>query len=310
MRDKLVDKIPDSHQVFTRYQSPGEYALSMKGSITEELLQDIQGKNITAVTFRAGDFSDLHSLQQLCKKVTYINISTRLFDWDFLSQLTSLKKLSCIFDVDEQPDISALTQLMELSIYGASFVQSMPALTELRKLYINDWTLPDFTPFTQQKKLEEVRIVDARKLQSLEGFTTSQLKSLIIDNAPKLTDASALASAAKLQMLQLIRCKAINNYDFLHHLREVFWLLVYNSAPLPSADCFKVMQQLEILGLAGTVLEDGMLSKLKQYPELKKIEIKNFEHYDITVRELKACLKQKWGSNLPDIVRDVVFDMN
>ena len=305
-----MDKIPNSHQVYTRYQRPDEYALSLKGSITEELLQDIQGKNITALTFRAGDFSDLHSLRQLCTQVTYISISARQFDWDFLSRLTSLQKLSCTIDIDEQPDISALTLLTELSIYGASFVQSMPALTELRKLFINDWTLTDFTAFTQQKKLEEVRIVDARKLQSLEGFNTGELKSLIIDNAPKLTDASALASAAKLQMLQLIRCKAINNYDFLQHLSEVFWLLVYNSAPLPSSDCFKVMQQLEILGLAGTVLEDGMLSKLKQYPELKKIEIKNFEHYDITVRELKAFLKQKWGSSLPDIVRDVELDRN
>lgn len=119
-----------------------------------------------------------------------------------------------------------------------------------------------------------------------------------------------IASAAKLRKLQLIRCKAIKNYEFLQHLFELYWLLVYNSAPLPSADCFKVMQQLEILGLAGTVLEDCMLSKLKQYPELKKIEIKNFEHYDITVRELKAYLKQKWGGDLPDIVRDVDLEMS
>jgi hypothetical protein len=310
MKDKLVDKIPNRHEIFTRYRHPGEYTLSVKGSITEDLLSEIQGVNVTAIDFDAGDFNDLSFLKQIAEDITYVSISTKQLDWGCLNQLRNLRVLRCKNERSETADISALTQLTELSIYGASFVQSMPALTELRKLYINDWTLTDFTAFTQQKKLEEVRIVDARKLRSLEGFNTGELKSLIIDNAPKLTEASALASAAKLQMLQLIRCKAINNYEFLQHLSEVFWLLVYNSAPLPSADCFKVMQQLEILGLAGTVLEDGMLSKLKQYPELKKIEIKNFEHYDITVRELKAFLKQKWGSNLPDIVRDVVLDMN
>ena len=299
-----------SHSLIPNYDHPQFFNLTVKGKITEELLRDIHNKDLYQIAFGAGDFSDLGFLRELSKTVRRVIVSPKEFDWQSLSYQPNLQKLICYSPSADSADISALTQLTELFIYGASFVQSMPTLKELKKLHINDWTMTDLTPFNQQKKLEEVWIVDARKLQSLEGFNTGQLKSLIIDNAPKLTDASALASAAKLQMLQLIRCKAIDNYDFLQHLSEVFWLLVYNSAPLPSADCFKVMQQLEILGLAGTVLEDGMLSKLKQYPELKKIEIKNFEHYDITVRELKACLKQKWGSNLPDIIRDVVFDMN
>ena len=299
-----------SHSLNPNYDHPQLFNLTVKGKVTEELLRDIHSKDLFQIAFDSGDYSDLGFLRKLNKTVRRVIVSPEEFDWQSLSYQTNLQKLICRSPSADSADISSFTQLTELSIYGASFVQSMPALTELRKLFINDWTLTDFTAFTQQKKLEEVRIVDARKLQSLEGFNTAQLKSLIIDNAPKLTDASALASAAKLQMLQLIRCKAINNYDFLQHLSEVFWLLVYNSAPLPSSDCFKVMQQLEILGLAGTVLEDGMLSKLKQYPELKKIGIKNFEHYDITVRELKAFLKQKWGSSLPDIVRDVELDRN
>lgn len=299
-----------SHHLNPDYDQPQFFNLKVNGKVTEELLRDIHNKDLLRISFGAGDFSDLSFLRELNKTILIVNANYDNVDWQSLCSHTNVRKLYCGCPCANTVDISALTQLTELSIYGASFVQSMPALTELRKLYINDWTLTDFTAFSQQKKLEEVRIVDARKLQSLQGFNTGQLKSLIIDNAPKLTDASALASAAKLQMLQLIRCKTISNYDFLQHLSEVFWLLVYNSAPLPSSDCFKVMQQLEILGLAGTVLEDGMLSKLKQYPELKKIEIKNFEHYDITVRELKAFLKQKWGSSLPDIVRDVELDMN
>lgn len=299
-----------SHTLYPNYDHPQLFNLTVKGKVTEELLRDIHNKDLFQIAFDSGDYSDLGFLRKLNKTVRRVIVSPQEFDWHSLSYQTNLQKLICRSPSADSADISALTQLTELSIYGASFVQSMPALTELRKLFINDWTLTDFTAFSQQKKLEEVCIVDARKLQSLQGFNTNNVKSLIIDNAPKLTDASALASAAKLQMLQLIRCKAINNYDFLQHLSEVFWLLVYNCAPLPSSDSFKVMQQLEILGLAGTVLEDGMLSKLKQYPELKKIEIKNFEHYDITVRELKAFLKQKWGSSLPEIVRDVVLDMN
>jgi len=204
----------------------------------------------------------------------------------------TLEDLSLQSDRKAKLDLSGFTRLQHLAAPHVTVRDTLDRLPALRSMVLLAYTAADLTSLAVHRRLEELTLKQAAKLESVAGVETlGHLSSLWIQLAPRLRDVAALASCARsLQSLRLDLCRSLGRLDDLAALGELRFLELGNCGELASFAPLSGLARLEGLYAWGdTKALDGDLSPLRGLP-LRELRMQARRSYRPSLAELKSEL--------------------
>ncbi len=282
------------------------YGVIFKGCITENMIEQISELKIGSIVFTQGDFSDLACLASHVKNVIRIIVKTSNFDVSELKVFENLEYLDIQSKLSVKQSIPSFKKLAYLSVYYAKCIDfSNFDGSKVKSLTINNWIDESLCPLKDIKNLENLTLVDARKLKRLEGIENlSKLKGFYIDSANQLEDISALGKLKELRSLKLIGCKSIQEHKVIGRLSNLQTLVMHKCSPIDSLFMLDNIKSIDTLGLKGTVIIDNDLSLLKRLPVLKRFDFTASKAYNVSKKDLLSLIESnpsyfdKYGEEL------------
>jgi hypothetical protein len=263
--------------------------LVIKGGISEEIEKVILKNRVRRLVISSGMFLDLSLLVEKKDEIESLSISSSAVDWSALNELKNVREIYFKGPVDVKMDFRSLPNLAKLYIYHEkNNFEQIYELNKLEKLRINNWRESDFSKFTGLTGLKELELVDARKLESVRGINQiSQIKSLSLTACSRFADISALKDAICLEALSIESCNKINWPNLISGLDNLRWLGLLKVKSFPSLKLFENCRELEEIKVIETKIEDGFVSMLKCFLNLKSASIQHKSSYDWKKVELK-----------------------
>ncbi|MFY8351375.1 hypothetical protein AAEU29_12625 [Pseudoalteromonas sp. SSM20] len=292
-----------SHDLIEQREREGLYNLVVRGAVTEELLQDIKGKEFKSVFLRAGNYPSLEFLCDIESDIKELVIACDQVDWESISKLSDLKGL--VFDSAYKIDLdfSCFNSLRTLGFYsGKQIDDSIYNIPSLVSLTIHNWVENDCTKLEKLESLESLRLYDSRKLENLNGLEKlEKLEGVEIDGARNLTNVDAIGRLSKLKKLFFVGCKKVESFSSIANNSELLWLCLTNCNEIDNLQFVEKLVSLDTFGIKGTTIIDGRLDMLTRLPNLKTCGFINKKHYNLKMKELKKILEERWGDKINEV---------
>ncbi len=233
-------------------------------------------------------------------------ILNSVFGWeentpmDFLNRNSWIKGIRIINDFC---DISPINNLKNLEYFGGSgkfkgeldfsnlqllhflafkwddkLYNNFNSLQKLKEIRITNLPYKDLTNFDHLfEKVKRLYLIDARKLQTLEGLEKLPfLSKLDIYNIPNLIDITPLNLISNtLQNLNIWNCKRITDYSVIEKLINLETFVIQKSAPIHSVQMLKELEKLWYVSINTEIL-DGNVEYLKE----KNFKFKKMKKYN------------------------------
>ncbi len=191
-------------------------------------------------------------------------------------------------------DLTRFQNLKTLAVDWNPVRDTLTSSQTLRDLHL--WKFPerDLSFFAKHLgKLEELQLVEARSLASLDGLgSLRSLTALRILYGRSLRDISALGLAGeRLQELEFQNCPHIESLNGVERVRSLRALGISACARIESLAPLQGLPVLEVLNAWGnTQIVDGDLSPVATLPRLKELHMENRRHYRPQVRDIAERL--------------------
>lgn len=190
-------------------------------------------------------------------------------------------------------DLGGFTRLRVLAGHWRIIGADLPALPDLRDLYVEGWRAPDLRPLGVHPELTRLRLKGTgTALESVDGLDqTPALTTLLITTAARLTDLTGLTDVPDLVDLWLEVCHRVDTLDDITPLTRLRHLTI--------ADCGRIDSLTPLRGLIAlqtlyawdrTNIADGDLSPLLDLPELREVRFQSRRHYRPPLAEVKQRL--------------------
>ncbi|MDP5138257.1 hypothetical protein ORJ04_20110 [Rheinheimera baltica] len=265
--------------------------------ITPDSIEIMHRLEFDELSLEIGTWDDLSFLQAFNGKIKIISINTSKVDWQGLHHCDLVEQLIFPDVMKNTIDFSIFKNLKRLWIDGREKnIEQVLSLTSLQDLRIANWQGSDLSALRQLTNLVCLELVDARKLQSLDGIgVLEKLHQLQLVCCSKLADISELTTLCSLQMLQIDSCKKIEfaaDYAMLENLK---YLCIWGQKQLVSLQPFMRCNALEILKVSDLRVLDGQVACIQQLPNLKKLILQQKKDYDADLSAFEQSLEAKFG---------------
>lgn len=201
------------------------------------------------------------------------------FDFNFLSNLVNLKKLSINVEGNNEIDLSNQVKLEYLSIKWRISIKGLDHCTGLSSLCLIEFKEADLSKASNLKNLTDLRVKTA-SIQSLYGLQgLVNLQSLNVGNSKKLQSIKAINHLPKLKELYFDTCPNVKDYVEVTDLPNLETLSLIDCGKVQSLKFIERYSSLQKLSLLGnTVIVDGDLVPAKR---IKSVEHKHYNHYNV-----------------------------
>lgn len=213
----------------------------------------------------------------------------KIYDLSSLYTLKHLKSLSMgentpdFVKVKVHVDLSQIPSLEKLSTQY-EYVKNIDSLKKLKTLGLNNVKLPDLHGLFYGDELDTLDI-GFSSIESLDGIETApkmQYVKLLYNR--KLKDINALGKVKNtLKTLRIENCPKIENFSVLAELENLELLEIYGSNTLPSLSFIKSMKNLKTF-VFNVNVEDGDLSPCLNLSYV--YSEKNRKHYNLKDKDL------------------------
>lgn len=233
-------------------------------------------KGIEELSITVSKAEGLDAIESM-KSLVELKISGSTHDHVDFSKLTKLQRcfLSWWKGADSIFDCTALKTLY-IDCYKAKNLDSLRGLKELRKLTIGNSPIQDITGLYELSKLEELHLLNCRKLSSFD----------------------VIGSLGELKRLYINGSKRLEGLNFLAGLKHLEVLSVCDNGKMASLAPLVELKALKAVAFSGrdTLIEDGDLSVFESLPKLSMLMFQGRRHYSH-----KLVKKWNWDNfNQPD----------
>lgn len=233
------------------------------------------------------EFKPLFSEYSRCRQVG--NKIIKEYDLTGLYTLKHLKSLSMgentpdFVKVQVHVDLSQIPSLEKLSTQY-EYVKNIDSLKKLKTLGLNNVKLPDLHGLFYGDELDtlDIGFSSIESLDGIEAAPKMQYVKLLYNR--KLKDINALGNVKNtLKTLRIENCPKIQNFSVLTELENLELLEIYGSNTLPSLNFIKSMKNLKTF-VFNVNVEDGDLSPCLNLSYV--YSEKNRKHYNLKDKDL------------------------
>jgi hypothetical protein len=181
-------------------------------------------------------------------------------------------------------DLNGFESLRKLSVPWSLVRNQTDAMAQVTDLFFLNYQGMDLAPLAASKSLTVLRMKHYPQIRSLNGLGEfDRLHQLSIHGAAKLTDLSALrdsGTAQTLSELQLETCRKITVLDEIASATRVQFLNLGNCGEIASLKPLSDMSELRRLHLyESTKILDGDLTPLLALPRIEKLRMADRRSY-------------------------------
>ncbi|MDP5141378.1 hypothetical protein ORJ00_01320 [Rheinheimera baltica] len=265
--------------------------------ITPESIEIMHRLEFDELSFENGVWDDLSFLQAFNGKIQKISINTSEVDWQGLRHCDLVEQLIFPDVMKNTIDFSIFKNLKRLWIDGREKnIEQVLSLTSLQDLRIANWQGSDLSALRQLTNLVCLELVDARKLQSLDGIAAlTQLQMFKLRFCAKLVDIAALTTLHDLKMFSVESCKKIEFAADYSMFTSLKYLSLWGQKQLSSLLPFSQCHTLEILKVSDVRVLDGKVAFIQTFPNLKKLILQQKKDYDADLSAFEQSLEAKFG---------------
>jgi protein phosphatase 1 regulatory subunit 7 len=203
-----------------------------------------------------------------------------MLDISAIAALRDLKYLHLNGAPRQPVDLANFPLLRELQVEWWPGLRFVEALSSLRTLCLSHFKPPsgDLTALPEIPQLEDLGLVQSRKLVLSGIGRFSRLKKLAVSYLPALTDLSPLSFFANgvMESLEFGNCPKIANHDEVRVIRSLKRLAFNQCGKIPSLTFLNELTALESFSFVGTDIIDGNLTPCLR---LKFAGFLNKRHY-------------------------------
>jgi hypothetical protein len=218
--DETIDYI-NSNDIKTITINPSKYIVNDLGFLTE--INSIEGLYLLQNNL---DLSPINELKNL--RVLHADKVDSKIDFN---NFPNLQVLGTTYNksIDKIKNCKKLFWLW-LDSFKQENLDMLSELSDLMYLHLYKTTIVDLKGIEKLKKLVELHIDGATKLQSLSGLTTSNLNLEFIDiyNAKRLTDYGPLRSVKNVKRLIFVKTGDGEYLEFINDLNNLEELVIGN----------------------------------------------------------------------------------
>src|SRR6266545_778247 len=255
--------------------------------------------------WKAADLEPLTAFRDQIEKIDWeVSDENDAADLSALGRMRQLKELYLSGGL-EQVDFSGLKKLTSLSVSARQPVfGNLRTCGSLRVLSIMNSGLRDLTPLASLKRLRELVIGEAGRLQDVYLYMVGRLESIAplkalpalrtlnLGSCRKVRDLDSIGELRELESLELHG--VVVSPATLGRLRRLKLLHLQSYGRIPSIAFVRDLKGLErFYLLEGTVVEDGDMSPLLGLPKLKKILIDTRRNYSHTLEDVQRRLANR-----------------
>jgi len=187
-----------------------------------------------------------------------------MLDISGITTLKNLKYLQMNGAPKQSVDLANFPLLRELRVQWWPGLRFLEALTSLRTLMLSHYkpSSDDLTALPAIPQLEDLSLVQSRKLV-LSGIARfPQIKKLAVYYLPALTDLSPLSFFANgvMESLEFGNCPKITNHNEVRVVRSLKRLAFNQCGEIPSLAFLNELTELESFSFVGTNIVDGDLT--------------------------------------------------
>jgi hypothetical protein len=275
----------------------GERVLRLVGGTTEEVVDEVRNTDFDWLYLDSGDWTDIAFLADCKKKIRALDIGSSNCDWEVVSQLSYLERLSV--GVENQIRYSQLARLRKLDVSERRAYTEEIFQLDLEYLSLVGFPEADLCKVRCLPNLKGLSLTDAKRLTTMDGTESlKKLLSLQLVSCSSLTNIKSLSKLEQLRSLRFESCKRIEDYAPISKLSNLLELYIINSAPLPSVKLLTSLPELDAINLADTSVEKGDVSALLLFPKLKLVTFRNKRNFDMKLVDVQKKFKEKWGEQM------------
>jgi hypothetical protein len=223
-------------------------------------------------------FSQLDINDQLITDFNFLNdlpfleglsIASRVDpDYSFLKNLKRLKYLNIMNEGSSTIDLSAQTELEDISLQWRKSIMNIEACVKLKSIGLIDWKEKNMNWFSHLQQLEEVVIKGGtiESIKELKGL--NKIQRIVLGALRKLRDIDVLKELTSLKEIQFLSCPNIYNFDVLRYTHELETIRIVDCKTVRSIHFVVELHKLKKIALLGrTFVEDKDLRPIRNVPE-------------------------------------------
>ena len=194
------------------------------------------------------DLSFLSEIQNLKKLSIFIKVP---IDFNVLYNLTDLESLH-IQTLFSPIDFGKLLNIKFLNIeWNEENIVNLHLLYNLKELTISNFNKPNLVYFSKLIAIEKLSLIGS-KLKNLDGIQGINLKALSVSNDRHLTGIEQLENIINLKYLVLNLCPRVTNLSVLSKLKELFGLELIDCKNIIEWDFISLMPALRQIFISGS----------------------------------------------------------
>ncbi|MCL4677477.1 MAG: hypothetical protein KJ017_02665 [Alphaproteobacteria bacterium] len=272
---------------YNQKQSKNLKGLIVRGYWDDSIITFIKKNNIKALYLNSAKgwkqknysfLSKLNSIEELDI------ISSEAEGLVHIEKMNNLISLSISTNTQDIIDFSKLLNLQNCYIAWWKGAESILDCTWLRKVYLDERKIVDFSKLGRFSKLESLVLANTR-IESIEFLNElNDLKELELYNCRKLLNFKPIQHCKNLKKLSIEGCSNLSNLEFIRELTSLEILNISDNSVLESLAPLKKLENLRAFSFAGnTKIKDGDLGVLDNLPKLSMLMFQPHRHYTHTL---------------------------
>ena len=279
----------------------GKYGkkINLRGPLTQKSVDEINASGVKELELnyaRGWIASDLGLLQKLTDLSCFWITDYSIEDLAPLHCLHNLRSLSVVTTGRSEIHFSSFPKLESFSIdYSDQKLVGLFDCITLTNLFMNCFKGRDSEPFGRLVNLERLRLLSP-SLGEIKGFRhLKKVKELRLALARRLDSLEGLEGMAALEDLMLQSIPNVKSIDEVGHLENLKDLYISGSGEIESLRCLEGVPNFARFAMDDKVIADGDFSVFTRLEHLEFLGYVDKKHYNPRKKELKALLEAKFS---------------
>ena len=278
----------------------GKYGLkvNLHGPLSNRAMDEIKasGAKELELNFAGGWVtSDIAPLADLSELIGFSITSRIIQDLTPIHYLRNLRSLKVVTDCKSEINFGSFPKLESFTVdYSNQKLVGLFDCITLTDLFMNCYTGRVSEPFGRLVNLERLRLLSP-SLGEIKGFRhLKKVKELRLALARRLDSLEGLEGMAALEDLMLQSIPNVKSIDEVGSLKNLKRLVLTGKGEIESLRCLEGVPNFARFGMDDKVIADGDFSVFTRLEHLEFLGYVDKKHYKPRKKELKALLEAKF----------------